>query len=300
MRAAVLFATPSGDLVELGPGDIIGRLWSAMLQVDDARVSEAHAMVSLRGGELKLLALRAKFAVHGKPLREVTLSEGQSIELARGLALMVVEVQLPSAVLVLEMEGLGRQPLPGACWLVTTPHPRLVSVQEPGALAAFWSTGSGWKVKVGDQAAEELIPGWTASFGGVPVTAVLREVARASGTATRLGGRVDGALRVLCHFDTVVIERDGVMIGKLTGQLARLVCELAEIGEPVEWEPLARSLWPDEIGDKVLLRKRWDTAVYRLRGKLAQAGLRTDLVVPDGGGKVLLHLRPGDEVELGD
>ncbi len=127
MRASALVRAPDGLLHELGPGDIIGRLSTASLLVDDARVSEAHAMVSLRGGELKLLALRALFAIDGKPLRELTLTEGQRIELARDLALEVEEVVLPTEVLVLDMPGLGRQPLPGACWLHTRPHPRLLA-----------------------------------------------------------------------------------------------------------------------------------------------------------------------------
>ena len=37
------------------------------LHVDDARVSEAHALVSLRGRELQLLALRGRFAVDSTP-----------------------------------------------------------------------------------------------------------------------------------------------------------------------------------------------------------------------------------------
>lgn len=44
--------------VDRAPGDLIGRLPGAALQIADPRVSEAHAMVSLRAGELVLLALR--------------------------------------------------------------------------------------------------------------------------------------------------------------------------------------------------------------------------------------------------
>ncbi len=67
MRAFVRFQLPDGTQRDLYPGDIIGRLWSAALHVDDARVSEAHALVSLRGRELQLLALRGRFAVDSTP-----------------------------------------------------------------------------------------------------------------------------------------------------------------------------------------------------------------------------------------
>ena len=42
-------------------------MWSAALHLDDPRVSEAHAMVSIRGSELKLLALRGRFQIDGLP-----------------------------------------------------------------------------------------------------------------------------------------------------------------------------------------------------------------------------------------
>ena len=64
MRAFVRFRLPEGNSVELGHGDLIGRLWSAALPIADARISEADAMVSLRGQELKLLALRGRFALN--------------------------------------------------------------------------------------------------------------------------------------------------------------------------------------------------------------------------------------------
>ena len=73
MRAFVRLKDPDGVVHELSHGDIIGRVWSAALHLDDARISEAHAMVSLRGQELKLLALRGMFALGRKTLRELVL-----------------------------------------------------------------------------------------------------------------------------------------------------------------------------------------------------------------------------------
>ena len=85
MRAFVRFRCPDGSIAELAHGDLIGRLGTAALHLDDARISEAHAMISLRGEELKLLALRGRFAVGNKPLSGLTLAEGQRISFARGL-----------------------------------------------------------------------------------------------------------------------------------------------------------------------------------------------------------------------
>lgn len=297
MRASVLLKGPDGTRHELGHGDIIGRLWTAAMRVDDARVSEAHALVSLRGGELKLLALRALFAVEGEPLRELTLEPGQQFELARGLLVTVEEVSLPGSVLALEMPGLATQPLPGACWLLTTPHPRLVSRYTRGARASFWSTGEGWRVRVGDREAEDLHPGWSVDIDGATLRAVAQDTTQVGGQATRLGGRVNAPLRIVCHYDTVVIERDGVTAMTLAGQGARLVSELVEVGVPLEWEPLARQLWPEEP-EAMLLRRRLDTVMGRLRRKLRSRSLRPDLVRADGSGKFLLHLEAGDEAVL--
>ncbi|MCO4769540.1 MAG: hypothetical protein KDA24_05870 [Deltaproteobacteria bacterium] len=297
MRASVILRTPDDSLHELGHGDILGRLWTAALHLDDARVSEAHAMISLRSGELRLLSLRAMFAVSGKPLRELTLAAGQRIEFARGLVLTVEEVHLPSSVLALSMPGLARQPLPGACWLITKPHPRLVSRHSAAAVAAFWFTGGDWRVELGDESPRALEPGWSAVIEGVEVTAVAHELSRAGEQATRLGGRVDAPLRIVCHYDTVVIERDGVTAATLAGQAARMISELAEVGAPLEWEALSRLLWPGEE-DSMLLRRRFDTVLARLRRKLKGHRLRPDLVSSDGAGKVLLHLETADKVVL--
>ena len=57
-RPARVVVELDGDRHVLGVGDLIGRLPSAALVVDDPRVSEAHAIVSLRRAALHLLALR--------------------------------------------------------------------------------------------------------------------------------------------------------------------------------------------------------------------------------------------------
>lgn len=91
--------------VDLGPGDLIGRLPGAALQIADPRVSEAHAMVSLRGGELVLLALRRRFTLGGEPRTQVVREPGLELDLAEGVSLHCSEVTLPEAVLALRAPG---------------------------------------------------------------------------------------------------------------------------------------------------------------------------------------------------
>ena len=68
MRPTTRLQLPSGAMVLLGPGDLIGRSPTAALHIDDPRISEAHSMVSLRGSQLKLLALRGRHSVYGLSL----------------------------------------------------------------------------------------------------------------------------------------------------------------------------------------------------------------------------------------
>ena len=54
MQPCVVFRGPDGQRHRVPHGGVIGRLSGAALVLRDPRVSEAHAMVSLRGGALHL------------------------------------------------------------------------------------------------------------------------------------------------------------------------------------------------------------------------------------------------------
>ena len=99
MRALVTLRTADGREHELGHGDLIGRLWSARLQLASPDISEAHALVSLRGGELHLLGLRGLFAYKGKPCKDLVLAPGQVLALSREVTVEVVDVVLPEETL---------------------------------------------------------------------------------------------------------------------------------------------------------------------------------------------------------
>jgi hypothetical protein len=296
MRPHVLLRSPDGRLVELGHGDLIGRLSSAALCVDDVRVSEAHAMVSLRGSELKLLALRGRFTVDLAPATEAVLEPGQLIHLARDLAIEVDDVVLPEQVLAIEGDGLPRQTLPATASLYVHPVPRLVPRYEGDADAHLWTTGDQWRLRSAEAGTRGLAPGDTWTLGGRTFRAVHMELRVAGANATRAQGAIHRPLRLVARFDTVHLQLEGEAEVVLGGLAARILSELVAFAGPADWEVLAREVWPDEA-DRISLRRRWDMGLVRLRRKLEELQVRPDLVFSDGQGHVELLLREGDRVE---
>ena len=296
MRARVRFRLPDGRLVELEPGDQIGRLWSMALPLDDPRVSEAHAMVSLRGHELVLLALRRQFLIRGAPTSVVRLEPGLEVEFAVGLSLLVESAELPSHLLALEGDALPRQILGGVCSLVLDPTPRLVARAHERAAACIWGTGIGWRVQVGDAPQRDLRPGDTLEVGGHTVRAVAVETGAAGHGETALQGGVRDPLRIIASWDAVQVHPGRRAPLLLSGLSARVVSELYTLGRVVPWEVLARELWNDDA-DRFSLRKRLDMQLLRLRRRLEGSRIRPDLVRTDGSGNVELLLYPEDVFE---
>jgi hypothetical protein len=105
-----------------------------------------------------------------------------------------------------------------------------------------------------------------------------------------------GPVRIVAQFDTVHIHRGAGTPLVLSGQMARTLSELVAAANPLPWEELARQLWP-EIGEREILRRRWDVVLVRLRERLKAGGVRPDLIRPTGVGMVELVLQQGDEVE---
>ncbi len=295
MRAFVRLRLPDATTVELGHGDLVGRLWSAAAQIADARVSEAHAMVSLRGQELMLLALRGRFAVDGKSRNSLPLAAGQRIALAEGLELVVEEVVLPAAVFAIEGDGLPRVVVTGVCSLLTRPRPELLPRLVPDAPAWVWGDGEAWRLSIGG-VARTVEPGDTWELDGRRFRAAAMSLDETGRTATRLEGGVARPLRVVASYETVHVHPRGGEPLVLSGVAARLVSEVVVFGRPVPWEVLARELWPDE-DDPHLLRHKLDVNLSRLRARLREGGVRPDVIRSDGFGHVELFLRDGDEVE---
>jgi hypothetical protein len=303
MLASVLLRLPDGSLTTLGPGDIVGRMATAALVLDDARVSEAHALVSFRGAELQLLALRGMFAVNGAPTSKVTLAPGQRLTFAGGVDLTVESVSLPSSLDALRGDGLSPQVLTGVASLLVGPPPRLVPGSQPDADAWLWSNGEGWRLTLRGGAAagpagpsRDLVPGDTFEVGGRRFELTGLRVERAGVDATEAAGRVGEGLQIVAAWDTVQLLRPGHPTVLISGVSARLVSALAEVRVALSWDALARELWPGD-DDRASLRRRLDVALSRLRARLKAAGIRADLVRATGAGHVELILYPGDTVE---
>lgn len=296
MRALVHLRLWDGSRRELAAGELIGRLRTASLQVDDPRISEAHAMVSLRGGELKLLALRRPVAVKGKPVGELSLSAGLTFELAPGLEVEVVDVQLPEEVLAVEAEGLPRQVLPGVCSVLVSPQLRLVPKYQRQADAWIFTDGPSWSLRLPDGTRRTVEDGDTIELSGHCLRAVAVPLGQAGQDATRLEGGVQEPLRIQARFDSVHIHCGRRPPLVLVGLQARILSELVSYQAPVDWEVLAGQVWPDET-ERGALRRRLDVTLNRLRQKLRGARVRPDLIQSDGTGLLELVLYEGDRVE---
>jgi hypothetical protein len=294
MLASVTFRLPDGSLEVARPGDLIGRTWAAALRIDDPHVSEAHAMVSLRGEALWLLALRRRFRVEGTAQDAVALRRGLPIELARGLVLTVEDLRLPDEVLGLEGPGLPLQALPGTCGLVFDPHPRLAPGPPRDAAAVFWATDDTWRVRVGTGPVHPLVPDDTFDVAGQAWRVRTVSLRSAGETLTRAGQ--NDSLHIVSTWDTVHLHRADGEVVVLVGQMARVLAELISVRQPLSWEDLARPHWP-HIPDRDRLRRRWDGLLVRLRARLRAAEVRDDLVSSTRIGLVELVLRDGDTVE---
>ncbi|MEM7156623.1 MAG: hypothetical protein AAF799_27495 [Myxococcota bacterium] len=295
MHAFARLRAPDGAAHTLSHGDFIGRLERAALAIDDGRVSEAHAMVSLRERELRLIALRGMFALRGSPTRELALKRGQRIELATGLFVEVEEVALPTEVLGIEGPGLPRQMLPPVASILDGPRPQVAAGWLPDAAVHVWTTGRGWSLRDG-QRTHRLDPGTRHAFGEHTLDFVAVPLAAASGSPTRRKGGVDEPLALVASFDSVHVRRAGGEQVVLMGQRARVISELVAMGGPVSWEVLAGEVWPGHP-DVARLRGRLDTCLTRLRRQLREGGIRTDLVRMDGSGRVELLLYAHDTVD---
>ncbi len=297
MRAFANLRGPEGTCHELVHGDIIGRLATAAMPIDDARISEAHAMVSLRERELKLIRLRGGLALEGKPVNEVTLRPGVEIVLASGISIRVESLHLPSSVLGLEGEGLPRQVVPPVASLVLGEGVRLLAGYVEHASAWLWCTGPSWRLRLADQAptTRSLEPGEQFELAGTTIHALAISLEGASQAPTRAVGGVEAPLRIEANFDTVQIHREGAAPLVLGGTHARIVSELVALDGPAHWTVIAGLLWPNSTEPEAL-RSRFDVALSRLRRKLREARVRTDLVHTDGSGQIELLLYSHDLV----
>jgi hypothetical protein len=295
MRASVRLRAPDGNEHELVSGQFVGRAWTSDLRIDDGRVSEAHALVSLRGGDLQLLALRGVFAIDGQRQTKATLRPGMVIHLADDLAMEVLEVALPAEVLALQGPGLPTTVLSSVCSLVFDPHPSLQPGYVRRSPLRLWPGPNGWSVEAnGPARPTQADDHFVLPQGTFRITTVDLDLAALG--ATRAEGGLRTPLHIVARFDSVHIHAANRPPVSLSGIPARLVSELVAMDGPVPWDVLAQQLWP-KVDDRHIRRRRLDLTLSRLRRHLKEEGVRADLIRSDRTGHVELLLDPDDLVE---
>ncbi|MDP1845227.1 MAG: FHA domain-containing protein [Pseudomonadota bacterium] len=292
--ALVRFLLPDGRVAAVPAGGLLGRLATATLRFDDPRVSEAHALVSLRGERIWMLALRGPVEVDGKVVHQAPLRAGARVRLAEGVVLVVESLEVPSEVLVIDFAG-EQVPLRGEVLsLVDAARPMLVPRFVEDALLRLWTSGIGWRGQAQGRPFD-VKAGLSMVAGGVPVSFRSRGAAEMAFQVTS-GAGLNAPLVVRTALDELRVSGENRPVLLVGGLPARIVRELADYNEPVPWADVARTvLGPD---DEVGLRTRWDRNLKTLRRKLEEFGYRADLVRLDGHGKVSLAVGSTDTLEV--
>lgn len=286
----------SSDEGVLWPGDLIGRSASAALQLDDARVSEAHAMVSLRGEHLVLLALRGRLRARDRFLSEITLEAGLRVELAPGRALLVVEVHLPETATAIAWHGQPPVALRGTTSILEGPPPKLKPGHHEDALAVFWTFQDRWRVRTQDGSTSDLVPGPLLLKPGIHLEVTQLSLEEAGAPQTALDPHAPRAWTVYAtHVLLTNQDAASLHFGGIPGHLLALL--LQEEGA-IAWRVVASVLWaPSGIAEQHL-RRRLDTTVNRLRQKLRMAGVDPGRLALDGSGSLRFVVPPTEPLRF--
>jgi hypothetical protein len=296
MRCSVTLRLPDGKAFTLEPGDIIGRSPRAALRIDDPRVSEVHAYVSLRGAKLAAIALRGRLAVHGRPSLEVPLTEGTRLLLAGGFPLLVESVELPETLFALSSEAHHFPPTPlhGVTSLVLDPDPLPIPGFREEAAAVLWISGDGVRLRLRGELDQTIQSAHSFRVEGHAFRLERVPLADVAQVRTVDAGYSEEPLRIAVYFDTVHIHCADRTVA-LQGVVARLVSELADVRRPMTWESVSELLWPDQ--PLATRRSRWDQALHRLRLKLREGKVRADLIRTTHTGLYELYLLPRDTLK---
>ena len=283
-----------GAVFTLPPGALVGRAPEAQLPIDHPGVSEAHAMVSLRRGQLLLISLRRRFYVGGRAVSQARLRLGLEFAVVPGQPLRVTEVRRPRHVVVLSSPALGSRIVASVASIFSGDPPRVAGGFDASAEAHVWSMGDQWRLRLRGEAARPLALGAPFEVGGR--TFELRNAPTDSlgCTTTRQGSVVSPPLRMVASYDSVELRVPGRPVAFVNGVCGRVLTELVAFGGPVAWHLLAAEVWIGTDATPAELRHRWDVTLGRLRRKLREAGVRPDLVQTDGNGQVQLVLHEGD------
>lgn len=301
--SAQLIISCDGARVTVHPGTLIGRLSKADVVITDPRISEAHALVSLRRRSLRLLGLRGPVMVAGREVDSVALEPGLRVELADGLFMTVESVELPTHTLVLYGTAQGRVELGASTHSLLLADDRgartlrLVAGYVPSAAAHLWYSGANLWIRLNGRDAEPIESGarWMIEGCAVCVSQVPLSGTDETVTEPSRGPIESTSLVIIARYTTVHIQREGVT-SVITGKPAHLISELVRFGgKPIPWETLARQIWGGQ-SDREQLRDNFDATLKRCRRQLRDLEMRANLVSLDGSGNVELVLYPGDRI----
>jgi hypothetical protein len=306
LPTARIYVPLQQSVVAVHPGNFIGRLATATIHIPDPRVSEAHALVSLRGNRLKLLALRGKLLVDDEPTDSALLVQGSRIALTDGILLFVEDVYVPRFTLMLCGAEQGPVELVAATYSLVPgsgpgpgPGLRLVPEYVDGASAHLWFSADALWISCARAEPEVIAVGRPYIIEGVTLQVI--SLPRSGTSDTMAGAGVardsdaEASLVVTARYTSVHIHCGGdtVVIG---GRPANILSELVRFGgKPVPWEVAAREVW-GAAPERMLLRQNLDRTLQRLRERLRAAKVREDLVTLDGTGNIELVLHPTDRI----
>lgn len=272
--------------VVLLAGDLIGRGPGAALHVRDPRISEAHALVSLRQNVLFLLALRGRLQVDDAWCERIELQAGQRIALSPDTQLSVLDVRLPVATWTARFSDEEPVQLDGPrCW---SRDQGWVSRGFNDADLRFWPEGDMWFWDRGRAPATRLAVGVIDTPRG-PLhleRAPLEQVALAETQSVHR----ELPLEIIAAYDVVHFKRQGKHCGSIGGLGARLISELVLL-DNARWTELTSLLW---TGEPEALRSRLDNLIWRTRRRLSHLGIDPGLVSTDNNGLYHLRLGPHD------
>lgn len=284
------------ERVMMGPGEFIGRSDVAAMCLDDPRISEAHAMVSLRDDGLKLLALRGRFRIDGKVTMSTTLKPGLLIELAQGVDILCESVTTPDALLGVSVPGLPNLILTGTMTLDVQGVPSFKRGFDAQGDAVFWSVGTQWRVSLQGGPAQVLETGAQITCRGVVCTiiSVPLDQAKLARTHNNLG-----TPSVFCCMNEVVrIQRVTMPVVVVGGIPGKILASLLRHGGAVRWQDVIDDVWPGDLSSLSVLRRRFDAGLGRLREQCRQTLTQgEDFITLDGAGTLTVHLGEHDRVE---
>lgn len=246
--SAQLTLSSDDSRVTVHPGDLIGRLASADVVIPDLRVSEAHALVSLRRRSLRLLGLRGALSVGGREVDVVTLAPGVRVDLAEGLTFTVERVELPTHTLVMLGTAQGAVELGASSYSLVAPEGagpralRLMAGYVPGAAAHLWYSGACLWIRPRGQEAEPIETGGRWTIEGCPLRVIQVPLDGANDTVVEGGSPERVGLVIVARYTSVHLQC-GDRTAVLTGRPANLVSEFGRLRrKPVAVEVVSRQL----------------------------------------------------------